>query len=218
MDRPIYTHGSCQDVNLSSNVRERLLLQEATKDHFLSNCSEAWPLCGQPPDTGYSSTLVRLYCPRTCGCAGPAQFFAGSGEGCPRSCALEFEDALATSQQCEDRTPEELREDPMWLSYTSSVVMYLHQKGRPETIMLANSINLTAMKIGCRALTEIPEVARRRRWDFCSPAMTRGSLHGSEHRTVRAFCPESCECAIACGKDPSCKDCPANCGPEAIAT
>jgi len=213
---PRYKSGGCADANVSGDSEVRLMLQEATGNHFLTKCSDAWILCGQPPQTGFASTLVRLYCPRTCGCAGPGQYFTGSGEGCPRSCGLEFQRGLySVTARCKDLPPEELSDNKEWIAYVNSAVTYLMQLGTTWPMQLAQQLNRTAFANGCNTMTQKfvdPETRDlSKAWDFCDPIKMQGGFSGAEHRTVRFFCPAACKCAEACAKDSSCRDCPRGC-------
>lgn len=215
-ENAIFKSGPCADYNLTANHKIRLLIQEATGNHFLKACADARAQCFNPPDAGFSSTLLRLYCPESCGCQGAGQFFSGSGEGCPRQCKIEWQQMLMTSGQCDDMSPEELSNNALWGSYVSSVVGYLAQLGTVDTVEMARRLNTTALTFGCRALTQAKK-ENGGHWDFCSPIQMRGGFAGAEHRTTRYFCPVTCGCALECGRDSSCEDCPRNCRVEAIA-
>eukprot|EP00405_Crypthecodinium_cohnii_P033917 CAMPEP_0206530586 /NCGR_PEP_ID=MMETSP0325_2-20121206/3263_1 /ASSEMBLY_ACC=CAM_ASM_000347 /TAXON_ID=2866 /ORGANISM="Crypthecodinium cohnii, Strain Seligo" /LENGTH=490 /DNA_ID=CAMNT_0054026677 /DNA_START=208 /DNA_END=1677 /DNA_ORIENTATION=- len=209
----IYLDGKCEDRDLPRNVRLRLLVQDASGNHFLKTCEEARHLCGHPPDAGFSSTLVRAYCPQTCGCATAAQFFTGSGEGCPLSCKEDFETMLASSSQCMDMTVEMLDSNPEWHQYLQSVVLHLSQRANRQAVQLGRFLNTSASVSGCAAFRQLArgevkvdvdngfgEQESPVTPDFCSVTALRGGFGGAEHRSVRFFCPTTCGCAEACAK------------------
>lgn len=208
-----YQTTACVDTNLHTDARIRVLLQEATGKPFLTACSEAVLNCHRPSTTGFDATLVRLYCPATCNCAGRGQFFVGSGEGCPKLCKDLWHDMLLDkSLPCKDLPKSKLSESSEWKSYWEAVVDYIKQFGdtaaQDLATQLKSKVKLTR-ELGCRTFHSNYTST----WDFCDPEnmKMKGGLTGQEHRTIRAFCPETCGCEWACRSAGDCRDCPRSC-------
>ena len=175
--------------------------------HSLGLC-ELGPRWSSTASTG---NLVRMICPRTCGCANPllGQHFASRLYGCPSMCETPYQEVLA-STPCIDQPSESLG----FLGFYDGIV---HENGMAvappyEYLYLAAKHPL---KVGPQlAPSQVPDCTF---WNstvlnwvtdevfVCDD----NDLKVYDYVNLRALCPMTCGCQLHGGAG-----CPASCSPR----
>lgn len=190
---------ACVDFGKTSTRSELSLimsrLREVTGDSAATNsCNELRRFCA---GSGEGPSLVRLYCPETCGCDDP---LAGRlfREGCPGHCRAKFDLRLGVLP-CEDPGVQALSRSPAWANYTQQVLLVA------SPLRLGLGDLALAEKLfrerGCGAFLQLQH-------DFCTPGI-RGLHQPWALSSARPFCPTTCGCQLRGGGE----DCPGTCAP-----
>eukprot|EP00927_Polykrikos_kofoidii_P065383 TRINITY_DN61138_c0_g1_i1.p1 TRINITY_DN61138_c0_g1~~TRINITY_DN61138_c0_g1_i1.p1 ORF type:complete len:913 (-),score=120.77 TRINITY_DN61138_c0_g1_i1:57-2795(-) len=174
-------------------------LRHVSQSANISSCVDMTPFC-----LWENASIVRLYCPVTCGCRDPRSGlpWKTSSHGCPREECMasgEYKQKLM-ALPCEDPSVEDLNAMPQWRSYWDQMI-----ESATEWAMWAKDQRVGVMRenissFGCSIL-QLPSYA-----SLC--------FDHKSYASLAPFCPVTCRCKsqAATGKwRGAISDCPPSC-------